>query len=1471
MIRPGQLFAIILIFLFTFPVTGQNFWKKTEEKNLRNATGPRVIVPEKYLVYSFEFEAFQRFLSNRNQGDRIQTFDFIIPMPDGNAVTCRMSDTPFFDEELSRKYVGFYSFTGTSVSRPGYRVKMSVSPFYINLMMHDPATGYSYIDPYTFQNQSEYIVYYRKDYTRKRYSYSCSVKGDGMSDTSYDQYGHEIKTGSNRAAGDCQLRSYRLALACTGEYSSFHGGTKEKVLAAYNASMTRVNGVYEADLAITMKLIADTDKLIYLTASSDPYTNNDGGIMLDQNQNNIDNVIGFNNYDIGHVFSTGGGGIAQLRAPCSISKAMGVTGQPQPIGDYFDIDYVAHEMGHQFGANHTQNNSCQRNGPTAIEPGSASTIMGYAGICDPNVQDHSDGYFHGISIGEIANFVVAGNGNSCAVRTQIDNGKPEASVSSANYTIPVSTSFALTAIATDPDGDALSYCWEQVDNETATMPPKANNTAGPAFRSLSPSSSPVRYFPDLQRRYTQWEVLPSVTRPLDFRCTVRDNDIAGGCTDEVNTRVNVTTQAGPFTVTNPNTTLVSWLVGSTQTVMWDVAKTNQAPVNCARVNIFLSTDGGITYPVKLAENVDNTGQYDVVTPSLPTTKAKVMVVAADNIFFDVSNANFKIISSFTLATDVASAEICDEAELDVSVSVQKILDITQPVQMSLAQVPAGMTYAFSENPLNVIPAGTVLSLSNLQNVAPGKYTLLIEASSGVEKISIPFDLYILLESNQGVQPLLPANLASDINASSVDVVWAEVAGARNYTVEVSNNPGFSTLVSSTVTEGTTINLSLSENKVYYWRVRANTKCIQTDFGPSFSFRTSGSPLGQVIFLKNDALLLDAGATAVVRDSMLKVEGESPEFINYTMTGLPMLGFMSLDGQPIAVGQIFTQTAINEGKLSFTHTSSSKDDTDSFTFSVIDGQNRWSPLEKFNIKIRQPGIGVAAYGSTRLTCFGDKNATIEAVGYGGEPPYSYSLDGQNYQNSGTFTGLGAGIYSVYIKDNLQTTSVSNTINITSPDSIALSVALVGYDISAAATGGTGQLNYSIDGQVFGVEDLFKDPGNGGYNVYVRDQNGCTVSQPISINIPQLTLQAQITNDILCFGQKATITCSGSGGIPPYTYSADTTYVSNPVLQVPAGSYQIKIKDAAGKIIASDSVHTTNPNQIITGFTQDKLKITVNASGGTGPIEYSLTGIEYSQNNMFVFPDNGTFRIYVRDANLCVKTINISLNVLKDVTLTARNITCFGKKDGYIKIQALNGTFPFQYSLNGGAFSSTKEWSGLAAGNYEYKVKDNKNDTLTGNVTLVQPDSLFVDWMAAGDDLTVNAVGGTPPYQYSIDGGTTYLGTNIFDDLPPGAYNLAVKDKSGCTASSSATITATNEEGAIKGMSIWPNPFYEKLYLYTDLAVDLEVTLYDLQGRVVRPLPCKEKPCLWELSDLEAGVYIVKITGGQISDRKVVVKY
>jgi hypothetical protein len=355
-----------------------------------------------------------------------------------------------------------------------------------------------------------------------------------------------IQKDQSKIVNDGFLRSYDLAVATTGEYAQFHIDEAnaqnasfdqqiEVVLSAIAVTLSRVNSIYERDFAVTLELIDNNDDIIYLDEVNDPYSNNSSGSLISENQTNIDNVIGSTNYDIGHVFSTGGGGLAGLGVVCTSSKASGVTGLPSPIGDPFDIDYVAHEIGHQFGATHTFNNSCNfnRTDATAFEPGSGTTIMAYAGICAPNIQNNSDAAFHMASVIQVFDFIEQSSGATCADLNPINNNAPTINSSVTDKSIPYGTSFVLEADIIDADNDSLTYTWEQVDNEISVQPPDSLSMNGPNFRSLLPNDDPKRYFPKYEivldgELSTEWEVLPWTSRDMSFGLLARDNNPAGG-------------------------------------------------------------------------------------------------------------------------------------------------------------------------------------------------------------------------------------------------------------------------------------------------------------------------------------------------------------------------------------------------------------------------------------------------------------------------------------------------------------------------------------------------------------------------------------------------------------------------------------------------------------------------------------------------------------------------------------------------------------------------------------------------------------------------------------------------------------------------------------------------------------------------------------------------------------------------------
>lgn len=595
-------------------------------------------LPTRFRLYSFDEHAFKKTLNTSQRPD--QNGRIPLPSPEGDFSDFIFWDSEVMHPDLAAEHPEIETFQGYNDAQEVETARFDLNPsgFHAQVLSEK---GLYYISPL---NRNHYVVYYAKDY-RPLHGFNCS------SDESPDQDEWENLSARPLINYGTIKRTYRLAVAATGEYTTASGGSAA-ALSSIVTAVNFINGIYELELNIKLQLIANNGNLIYTNATTDPFTPESGNSsMLSQNQSNTDLVIGAANYDIGHVVhdlsgsSNSGSGVATVTSTCrALLKARGVTSASRigqtPMNPFF-FRVLAHELGHQFGAHHSFNSSCNNNrfNSTAYEPGGGSTIMSYAGGCSPyNVQTLADTYFHRISLEEIATYI-SGTGGTCAVTTNPGNAIPTADAG-ASYIIPQSTPFVLTGIGTDANGNTLTYGWEQYNNEIAVMPPSSSSTVGPNFRSFVPSTSPQRYFPRLADILTNvspiWEVLPTVSRTLNFSLVVRDG-VGGASSDD--TTVTINSASGPFVVTSPNG---GGTFSGNIVVTWNPANTNLAPINTSQVDILLSTNNGNTFPTVLANNTANDGSQSVTLPAISTSQARIQVRAEGNIFFDVSNAPFNI-------------------------------------------------------------------------------------------------------------------------------------------------------------------------------------------------------------------------------------------------------------------------------------------------------------------------------------------------------------------------------------------------------------------------------------------------------------------------------------------------------------------------------------------------------------------------------------------------------------------------------------------------------------------------------------------------------------------------------------------------------------------------------------------------------------------------------------------------------------
>lgn len=539
---------------------------------------------------------------------------------------------------------------------------------------------------------NEYKSYIRLENrleTSQVYEYHQPKKITQQLETLQDSQKISANKTTNVIESQSTMKTYRIAIAAAAEYTEFNGGTVDSAMAEIITLVNRLNQVYQHDLAIKLELVENNDLLIFTDANADPFNNDsDDG---DLNTGVINGLIGSAGYDIGHVVNTDGGGLAVLGGVCnSIHKGDGVTGSASPINDAFYIDYVAHEIGHQFGADHTFNGTagaCEgnRESNSAYEVGSGSTIMAYAGICDDqNLQSHSDAFFHARSIDQIRDNIQSDVGSICGVETGSVNNTAVVDAG-LDYTIPAKTPFKLTGSAQDNDSDTLTYSWQQFDlgKASASLAEQVDDGTRPLFRAFLPSSDANRYFPQisdvLNNTNSIGESLPTTNRELNFRLMVFDNE-GGVSFDE--TKLTVINTGEAFSLNTP--LLGDIWTSFSNNISWQVADTDIAPINCATVDVLLSRDNGENFDILLANNVSNNGSQAISIDSfcaneINTTQARVKLTCSNNIFYTVNNSAFSIDKALSPA--------------DVTITGQQLISYVQGEGNSVALNSSQFTYA----------------------------------------------------------------------------------------------------------------------------------------------------------------------------------------------------------------------------------------------------------------------------------------------------------------------------------------------------------------------------------------------------------------------------------------------------------------------------------------------------------------------------------------------------------------------------------------------------------------------------------------------------------------------------------------------------------------------------------------------------------------------------------------------------------
>ncbi len=905
--------TIFFLVAVTFSLFAQNnFFTDAGENSKPQTTGQRVITPEKFRTSVLSIQGMTNFLmslpSEKNVLNHNQAPIIELPMPNGTIAKFHVWESSIMEPGLAAKFPEIKTFAGQGIDDPYSTIRFDYNPYFGFHAQILSVKGDTYIDPYAKGDINFYSSYYTND-NKRNPSFIC-YSPDSLTPSP------NISARTQATCRGTQLYTYRLALACTGEYAaavcSPNAATVPATMAAMVTSVNRIDGVYETELSIRMILIANDDLLIYLNPATEPYSNFSPSALLGQNQINIDAVIGSANYDFGHVFTTGGGGLSAVGVVCVDGyKAESETGLPNPVGDNFDIDYAAHEMGHEFGAHHPFNGSTgncggvNRWGATAYEPGSGTTIMAYAGICPgppsytDDIQPHSDPYFHSISFDEISNYI-SGTGGACAVITNTGNSIP---VITAMYNnganIPLNTPFTLTGTATDPDGDPLTYSWEEWDLGSATTwSGGATTTSSPLFRFRPPKTTGSRTFPDstvILAGYPtnppsvmgglKGEILPLVARKMNFRFTVRDNKAgggavtsggAGGCQASFNSpfTINAIASTGPFVVTSPNGG-ESWPGNSSQTITWNVAGTNIAPINTSMVKISLSTDGGLTYPTVLGDSIANNGSAVLNIPNMQTTMARIKIEAVGNIYFDISNADFTIsvpTTGFGFSDPAPAGAACNTSiSASVTLGTTSILGFSSPINLSATGNPIGTTVAFGTNPLTPGDSTTV-TLNGVNALSYGTYNVTITGTAG----TIINTRVVSYTIQPGARPVITTQSSPQAGCIGSDVTLSVAAtGAISYQWQLSTDGGntYNNVIGATAASYILNNIA-SFQSGYYYRCLVTSQCNTIVSNPSLltvhslpTVTLSGSPIttllpGQTTTLTASPSLSTIGSSTI---------------------------------------------------------------------------------------------------------------------------------------------------------------------------------------------------------------------------------------------------------------------------------------------------------------------------------------------------------------------------------------------------------------------------------------------------------------------------------------------------------------------------------------------------------------------------------------------------------------------------------
>ncbi|MFL5751949.1 MAG: PKD-like domain-containing protein [Bacteroidia bacterium] len=1425
-------------------------WKSVSERSLLNEPKVRRSAqPEAALYYALDLALLKSKLVGAPIREQLTgQSNLIISFPNayGQFEQYRVMESSCMEPGLEAKFPMIKTYAAQGIDDPSSFMRFSVTQFGLHTIAFSGKHSTNYIDPYT-SDIATYIVYDRHSLGAKPQDFEC-LTDQGISLPSLNENGKGMSPDQIFQTNDQKLRTFRLAQSCTGEYGAIFMGTgtiaqqKSNVQAQMTITINRVNGVYERDLAVHMNFVANNDLIIYLDATTDPWTNE----WNTKTAQTIDAVIGVSNYDIGHNFNTTGGGNAGCIACVCLStsqtsthKGRGYTGSSNPTGDAFDIDYVAHEMGHQYGGYHTMN-TCSRSGSgqSEVEPASGSTVMGYAGICPSNIQAHSDDDFQYVNVRDISINLQSGN-STCGVVTTLSNQPPTANAG-ADYTIPKSTAYILEGIAGDPDGNAsLTYSWGE--NDPAQSPgnaaPVSTYTVGPMYRNIPLTTSPNRYMPNIASVIAgnltpTWEVTPSVARVMNFSFLVRDNSPMGGQTASDLMKVTVAA-SGPFVITSQSAA-TTWAGNSTQTITWNVASTTAAPVSCANVNVYLSIDGGYTYPYTLATNLPNNGTANITVPNISTTTARFMVRGAGNIFYDINNANITINSAGAvapMANITAAAIACQGATIN----------------LTDASTGAPTSWAWSTN----AGAGATFSNASIQNPTltfsvAGTYTLSLTAtnangSSTYNKVISINSKPVLTSSTSNALcsgAIANFNLVADV-PSTFSWIAASNANVTGESTSVVNSATINNLLSTALTSIQTVAYTVTPTAITGGCVGApvtvnvnvvppptmtsaatSSLCsgstaafaLSASIPSSFSWIaasnanvTGESTTAQTASTINNTLTLSTGTaqTVVYTVTPTSTSGSCPgtaQTLSITVNPLPVVTASSNPTTAVCPGTSVTLTG--GGASVYTWTGGI---TNAVAFSAAATQtytvtgtaaNGCSGTATKTITVNTlPAVTANPTPASGAVCSG---ASVTLTG-GGATSYTWT---GGVTNASSFVPAGTQTYTVTGTDAngctntaVQTITVNplpsvtsaSTKTICSGTAVALAltaspastfswVAASNPNVSGEST--TSQSTNTISNTLSTTQTSAQTVT---YSVTPTSSGCIGATQIVTITVnsnPVVTAATNSASGTVCSGTSVTLT---GGGASSYSWTGSVT---DGAAFTPAGTatYTVTGTDANGCSNTATAMITVNNLPTVTANSNSALcagnSITLN---GGGALSYNWTG-GITDGVSFTPAGTASYTVTGTDVNGCSNTAitTVTVNSLPTVTANANSAICMGDAI------TLNGGGASTYSWTGGVSDGV---SFIPAGTASYTVTGTDVNACSNTaVTTVTVNNLPVvtapanSNICAGDAITLNGGGAST---YSWTGGVSD-GVS-FTPAGTASYTVSGTDVNGCSNTASTTVT------------------------------------------------------------------------------------